>query len=119
MICHVDQLLNLDNLLIQIQGEVNPLWYQFGEALGVKKEILNSYTRCSPDVSIIEMLDYWLRNHEGQPAWKEVAVALKRIGLQKLGSDLERVYETGTDKFILFHANLSFSIMAQESFLLN
>ena len=92
---HTDTLLNLDSLLIQLQAEVTPNWYQFGEAIGIEKKILDKYQQYSPEQSIIEILDNWLRNHTGQPTWREVAEALRKIGLQKLAFDIERVYDTG------------------------
>jgi hypothetical protein len=86
----------LDSLLIQLQPEVNENWYQFGEALGIEKNILDKYVSYPSDQNIIEVCDYWLRNHTGQPSWNEVAAALKQIGFQQLGYDIERVYETGS-----------------------
>lgn len=87
--------LNLDSLLIQLQPEVNEKWYQFGEAIGIGKNILDKYISYLPDQNIIEVCDYWLRNHTGQPSWNEVAAALKKAGFQQLGYSIERVYETG------------------------
>ena len=43
----------------------------------------------------MEVLDNWLRNHEGQPTWTEVADALDKIGLQHLATDIKNVYITG------------------------
>ena len=91
----VDSLLNLDNLLIQIKQNATQMWYQLGEALGIEKKILEKFTTCSPEESIIEMLDYWLRNHSGQPTWKEVANALRKIHLYKSASGIEMIYKTG------------------------
>ena len=87
----LDRLLNLDNLLIHIKRDATQVWYQLGEALGIKKAILDKFTTCSPEESIIEMLDYWLRNHTGKPTWKEVADALRKINLHKLASGLKAV----------------------------
>ena len=81
--------------MIQLQPEVNEKWYQFGEAIGIEKEILDKYLSYPPDQNLIEVCDYWLRNHTGQPTWNEVAAALKQIGFQRLGCGIERVYETG------------------------
>ena len=91
-----DTLLNLDSLLIQLQAEVTPKWYQFGEIAGVDKGTLNKYTEYPDNQCIIEVLDCWLRNHTGKPTWREVAEILRGIDLQKLASNIERVYETGT-----------------------
>ena len=91
----VDDSLDLNNLLIQIQTEVTPKWYQFGEAVGVEEEVLDKCAQCAPEQSIVEVLDNWLRNHSGKPTWHEVAEALRSIELQKLAYDIEKVYETG------------------------
>jgi hypothetical protein len=72
------------------------VWYQLGEALGIEKKILDKFTTYSPEESIIEMLDYWLRSHTGKPTWKEVADALRKNYLHKLASGLEMMYKTGT-----------------------
>ena len=98
---NTDTLLNLDSLLIQLQAEVTPKWYQFGEAIGMNKETLNKYTNYSDDQCIIEVLDYWLTNHSGQPTWREVAKILRGIGLQRLAYDIEGIYETGIASLLL------------------
>ena len=92
---YTDTLLSLDSLLIQLQAEVTSKWYQFGEAVGVDKETLDKYTEYPDDQCIIEVLDFWLRNHTGQPTWRKVADVLRGIDLQQLASDIENVYETG------------------------
>ena len=68
----------------------------FGETIGLKKEELEKFTNYSPEQSIVEMLDYWLRNHIGQPTWEEIAGALRQLGFQHLSLEIERLYETGT-----------------------
>ena len=47
----------------------------------------------------MEVLDQWLRNFPGRPIWRDVANALRRIGLQKLANDIEMVYETGINYY--------------------
>ena len=92
----IDKLLNLDTLLIQLKAEVTPKWYQFGEAVGMDKKTLNKYWEYPDSQCIIEVLDFWLRNHTGQPTWREVAEILRGIqGLTQLAFDIDRVYETG------------------------
>ena len=91
----IDKTLNLDCLLIQLQSKVTHKWYEFGEALGIGTEILNRYAECTTDQSIIEVCDYWFRSHMGQPTWREIANALKKIKFQQLAVDIESVYETG------------------------
>ena len=88
--------IDLDNLLIQLRPQVGPKWYEFGEAAGIKKEILENYaSHCNPEDCIVEMLDYWLRNHDGQPTWKEITKLLREIGLGKLAAEIDKVYLTG------------------------
>ena len=95
MYYYLDQAINLDILLIQLKPTVTDKWYQFGEAIGVPKEILEECTRYPTDQSLVEILDNWLRNHSGQPSWKEIAEALTKIGLQELSRNIKHVYETG------------------------
>lgn len=94
----IDNTLNLDSLLIQLQSKVTKKWYEFGKAIGVGKEVLEKYLECTPDQSMIEVCDYWFRSHVGQPTWREVANALKKIKFHQLAIDIEKVYETGTKR---------------------
>ena len=90
-----DDSLNLDTLLIQIRGAVTSHWYQLGQALEVSKDVLDRCSNYPPEESIVEVLDQWLRNFPGCPTWRDVANALRRIGIQQLANDIEMVYETG------------------------
>ena len=90
-----DDSLNLDTLLIQIQGAVTSRWYQLGEALEVDNDVLEKCSNYPPEESIIEILDQWLRKFPGRPTWRGVASALRKINLQQLANDIEMVYETG------------------------
>lgn len=98
---YTDDLLNLDSLLVQLKAKVTPKWYQFGEAVGMDKETLDKYSQYPPDQCLIEVLDHWLRNHTGQPTWREVAEILRVIGLMELASAVENVYKTGMQRLIL------------------
>ena len=71
------------------------MWYQLGEAFGIEKEVLQKLTICSPEESIVEMLDYWLRSHPDRPTWKEVAEALRKINLHESAQRIEIIYKTG------------------------
>ena len=87
--------INLDILLIQLQSQLMPKWYEFGMAAGIEKEVLDKFAKqCSPEDCIVEMLDYWLRGDE-KPTWREVAKILRSIHLPKLAQDIEGVYTTG------------------------
>ena len=92
---YTDDSLTLDSLLIQLRPQVTSEWYKFGLALGVTEEVLNKYLGYPSEECIIEMLDYWLRNNGSKPTWKEVAKALKDIGLLQLAEDILKVYTTG------------------------
>lgn len=93
-----DLSIDLDKLLIQLRPLVGSKWYQFGEAVGINKEVLDKYAKnCLPEDCIIEVLDYWIRNHDvGQLTWRDVARVLRAIGLRQLAGDIESVYSTGT-----------------------
>ena len=72
---------------------MTPKWYQFGEVVGIEKEVLDYFaSKCPPDECIVEILDFWLRNHKEQVTWKDVARALKAINLQQLALDIESIY---------------------------
>ena len=96
--------INLDNLLIQLQAQLSSKWYQFGLSIGIQKETLNTFAeKCTPEDCIVEMLDFWLRHHKGQPTWKEIAEALKAIDLLQLAEDIESVYTTVTGIITFMH----------------
>ena len=92
---HTDNTLDLDTLLIQIKAAVTSRWYQLGEALGINKELLDRYSGYPPEESIVEMLDQWLRCGPEKRTWRDVADALRKISLQQLAIDIEKIYETG------------------------
>ena len=80
---------------MQLKPTVTDMWFQFGKAIGTKKEILDQYSQLEPDQRLVEILDNWLRNHNQQPTWNEIAEALTEIGLEQLALDIKSVYETG------------------------
>ena len=92
-----DDSLDLDTLLIQIQGAVRSRWYQLGKALEIDKEILDKCTNYPPEESIVEILDQWIKNFPGRPTWRDVSNALRQIDLQQLANDIEMVYKTGNN----------------------
>ena len=79
---------DLDSLLIQLQDDVTPHWYEFGVVVGVPSEILEKCRDYPPNQCIVEVLDYWLMNHYGQLTWRNVAHALKEIGLHHLAEHI-------------------------------
>ena len=91
----LDGNINLDMLLIQLKPQVAPKWYQFGLVVGISKEVMDKYSDHCDEECFVEVLDYWLRNHESKPTWKEVAEVLRQIDLHQLADDLMKSYETG------------------------
>ena len=63
--------------------------------IGINKEILEKYSSYPSEECIVEVLDYWLRNHHSKPTWRDVAKALKEIELHQLADNILKVYETG------------------------
>ena len=87
---------------MQLRPQVTCKWYQFGEAAGIEKEVLDECAKtCSPEDCIVEMLDYWLRNSVHQPTWNDVVEVLKAIKLPQLAHDIENIYTTGNP---IYHA---------------
>ena len=92
---------NLDSLLIQLRLQITPKWYEFGEAAGIEKEVLDKFAKqCSPEECIVEMFDYWLRSGD-KPTWRDVVKILKTIHLPHLAFDIEGVYTTGNHTLVI------------------
>ena len=64
---------------MKLQDQVSSRWYELGEALGVPEKILKQLFDYSEKDALVELLDYWMKNHSGQPMWQEIADALKKI----------------------------------------
>lgn len=95
----VDKFINLDNVLIQLRGDVSQEWYKFGLNLGIPKEVMDKYSAYPVDQCMIETIDYWLRHHEGRPTWREVAMALEAIKFHQLSAKILEVYVTGDNHY--------------------
>ena len=98
LLSQLDDLVDLDSLLIQLRSQVTPKWKEFGLVLGIATEVLDKYSSYSPDECIVEVLDYWLRNHHTsrtKPTWRDIAKALKEIELHQLAESILSVYKTG------------------------
>ena len=82
---------DLNSLLNKLQDQVpNSQWYQFGQALQVPKEILDQLKEYSEDSRLMELLDYWLKNHQGRPTWQEVTEAQRRIEFYQQTNGVDR-----------------------------
>ena len=53
------------------------LWYTFGLELGVPVKLLHSLTRYPESECMVEVVDYWLRNHHAKPTWSELENAIE------------------------------------------
>ena len=63
---------------MKVQGQLAPShWYQFGLVIGTPEDIMEQLRDYSEMDGLVEILDYWLRHHPGQPTWQEVADAMK------------------------------------------
>lgn len=81
--------LTLNNLLVKLQGRVSSNWYNFGLAIGIPHAILEQLKDYSDKDALVEVLDYWLKNHlsrSGQPSWQDVAIALRRAGFNDINN---------------------------------
>ena len=82
--------------MIQLRPQAPAKWYQFGEAVKIDKEVLDNFSKsCSQDDCLVETCDYWLRQHEEPPTWRDIAGILRIIDLPQLALDIEMVYTTG------------------------
>ena len=73
---------NLDDLIYTLRGEISSKWYSFGLALGLPNEILNQLKDYSTEECLVEVLDYWLKHHQGNPTWQEIMDAKRKIDPQ-------------------------------------
>ena len=89
----IDDFLNLESLLIKLRGKVNDRWYQFGMAIGIPLAFLKKLEGYPNEDCILEIVDYWLRNHPDQPTWKEIADAIEEIQDYDLAQSIKGVYE--------------------------
>ena len=93
---------NLDSLLIQLRSHVTPMWKEFGLVVGIAEEVLDRYSSYPPEECLVEVLDFWLRKYhvtaENKLTWRDVAKAVKEIGLHQLAESILNVYQTGMSK---------------------
>ena len=73
-------LIDLDSLLMKLRGNIDAkLWYQFGMAIGVPKDILEKLNGYNDEQCLIELADYWLKNHPAKPTWSEIYNAANKL----------------------------------------
>ena len=68
----------------------------------MKKEVLEECFQYPDDVSIVEILDYWLRNSNSNPTWRDIGTALKQVGFHDLGDKILHVYKDGMLLFEMY-----------------
>ena len=74
------------------------MWKEFGLVIGIAEEVLDRYSSYPPEECLVEVLHFWLRKYhttESKLTWRDVAKAVKEIGLQQLAESILSVYETG------------------------
>lgn len=76
----IEERLDLDSLVSKLRSSVDAkLWYQFGTAIGVPKDILEMLKGYDGEQCMIELADYWLKNHPAKPTWSEVNHTARRF----------------------------------------
>ena len=78
---NTEEPITLSRLLQKFKGDITSQWYQFGLELRVPKDILDQLNSYSNEERTVEILDYWLRHHPGNPIWQEVVEAKKQAEL--------------------------------------
>ena len=81
-------------MLIKLGGRLNSQWYQIGTGLGVPQLFLEEMKGHHEAECMIEVADYWLRNHRDQPTWKELADVVEDIQDYELARSINAVYYT-------------------------
>ena len=67
-------------MLLKIRETIDVnLWYQFGLELGVPADFLEGLRGYPYRECMIEVADYWLRNHPDKPTWNKVEKSLRKI----------------------------------------
>lgn len=80
-------------MLTQLRSQVTPVWYEFGQAVGVTRDVLDRCLGYPQEECIVEVLDHWVRTRK--LTWRDVADGLRAIGLQCLANEILNVYKTG------------------------
>ena len=84
--CHfsVEESMNLNSLLLKLRGCIDAKqWYQFGVAIGVPKDVLDLLKGYDEEQCMIELADYWLKNHPAKPTWSEISNTAKKFKKQE------------------------------------
>ena len=79
--------LDLNSLQEKLQGQVSKQWYQFGLSLGIPMDVLEGFNLYSEEDCLVEVLDYWLKNHPSKPTWQEITDAQRKINTFNAGQN--------------------------------
>ena len=77
-----------ESLLTKLRGKIKSQWYHFG----VPNNALDQLHSHSEDDCLVEVLDYWLKNHPDQPTWKELADAVADLQDYELANSILKIY---------------------------
>ena len=80
--------LTVDELLLKLCSQVSPKWRQFGFALRIPTETLNELSSYQEEDRLSEIANYWMKQHQGQLTWREVAQIMKEIDLNDLAEEI-------------------------------
>ena len=80
---------NLDSLLSKLQPQVASKWCLLGIAVGMPKEMLYDLSNCSKEEGLEKVIEYWLKTHEGDLTWREVAEKMREIRLEHQAKEIE------------------------------
>ena len=88
----LDERVNLQTLEKHLLN-IAPKWQQLGEQLGVSDTLLDEiFTNYNSDQEcLVQMLAFWLRNHDSHPTWREIACALHLMEEHAYAETLERI----------------------------
>ena len=85
----------VDELLLKLHSQVSPKWRQFGFAVRVPVETLNELSSYQEEDRLSEIANYWMKQHQGQLTWREVARIMKEIDLNDLAEAILSDDDTG------------------------
>ena len=68
--------------------------------------MLDVYLKCTPEQSIVEILDHWLRRDVEQRSWMEIARALRQTNFHQLAEEIESIDKTGNQLLTVYIIDL-------------
>ena len=68
--------------------------------------MLDVYLKYTPEQSIVEILDHWLRRDVEQRSWMEIARALRQTNFHQLAEEIESIDKTGNQLLTVYIIDL-------------